>query len=602
MKVFYVSLLILMLGLLSGCNLGSVSSAAPTATPRPTVALQAPELTPTQIKPIESQPTATPILDAPVIAYNDIKEGQLTAPSVANEWVFNAKAGDRVNIILNSQFDSYLEVFAPNGEFIAANDDSGNTLNAALFDLQLKQSGPHTIVIHGFDGAIGGYALALTGGHPTIGGGIVADGDSRTVMLPKQGFKWRYQGRQGAYLTAAIKAQEQVDSRLSLYGPDGNLLAGDDDSGGNLNPEIYEFPLPVDGTYTLQAKAVANTGLVTLNVNSSAQSSGGGPIAMGETRRGTLKPGRSHRWSFTGQTGQIITLNMTSPDFDAFFELRNSQDVILTENFDSQNDAVSTVNLLFPLPADDTYTVLARGLYNDEGGDYDISLKLVDVAPGGGPLVPQTPTQALLSPGQTNAWTFEAAAGTFIAVTVQSDQFDAYIELYGPDDTPLTQDNDSGGGLNAALLDFPITESGKYRLAVKSARTDKNEGGVYEILLTLTESLEFTGRLESGQSQTSAVSKGEQHTWVFEAETGAFITVQMDSDVLDTYLALYDDSGELLTLNDDFSGTNAAIANFVIPEDGRYRIIARPYSAEQEGGYTITLQITDEALSINPSN
>jgi hypothetical protein len=598
MKIFHTILLILILGLVSGCSPGSVSSTAPASTPQPTAVLQ-PEPTSTEIKPIESQPTRTPVLDTPVIAYNEIKEGRLTTPSAVGEWVFNATAGERINIVLNSQFDTYLELLAPDGEFITSSDDSGNNLDAALLDLQLKQSGPHKIRIHGFDGATGEYALALTGGHPTLGGGLLTDGASRTVMISERGFKWRYHGRQGTYLTVSINTQDLVDSYLSLYGPDGKLLTSDDDSGGNLDPELFEFQLPVDGTYTIQVQTIAETGLVTLNINSSTRTSGGGSLTIGTTQTATLKQGHTHEWSFSGTAGQVINLNLNSTDFDTFLEMRNSQGVILAENDDTDDSSDAGLEL-FTLPTNDTFTIIARGLSESDGGDYEISLNEVKVVPGGGPLQPDKLTQALLEPGETNTWSFEADASSFITVNVQSDLLDTYLELYGPDDTLLIEDDDSGGELNAALIDFLLAEDGEYELVVRSARQDRTEGGVYEISLTLTENPVSTGQLLSGEPWTGNLARGDQHTWTFEAKTDTFATVRMESDTLDTYLSLYDSTGALLTLNDDFSDSQAVIANFVIPKDGEYRIIARTYSPEEAGDYTISLEITDEALPLGP--
>ena len=583
----------MILSLLAACNFGLNSSAEPTPIPRPTVALET-EPTATEIKPIESQPAEASTLDTPVIAYNEIKEGQLTSPDEVEEWVFNGQAGERVNIVLNSQFDSYLELYAPDGEFVASNDDSGENLSAALFDLQLKKSGPHTVLVRGYDGATGGYVLALTGGHPTIGGGTLASGDSRAVLLSEEGFKWQYQGQAGTYLTLTLNADEIVDSYLSLYGPDGTLLTSDDDSGGSLNAEIFEFELPVDGVYTIRANTIAEPGLVTLNLTSSSQTSGGGPLTVGVPQTATLKPERTHQWSFAGESGQIINLSMNSTDFDTFLELRNSQDVILAENDDNNRDGTTNSLIdLFLIPAADTYTIVARGLGEADSGDYNITLELVEVLPGGGPLLPDTPTQAPLASGQIDSWVFEAEQNSFIRVEVESDQFDTYLELYGPDEALLTEDDDSGGNLNPALFDFPVTQAGEYRLVVRSAQGDGGEGGVYDILLSISETLASTGELISGQSQTSNLSSDEEHIWTFEAIEGSSITVRMESTTLDTYLSLYDSTGELLTLNDDFEGTNAVIDNFTIPRDGEYRVVARAYSADEEGNYTILLEITE---------
>lgn len=581
-----------MTSLLFACNTTANSSATPTL--RPTVALQ-PAPTEAAIKPIESQPGQSPSgLDMPVITYGEIKEGQLSGPNQIDEWVFNAQAGERVNIMLNSQFDNYLELYGPDNEFITSSDDTGDSLNAGLFDLQLTKSGPHTLRVRGHSGATGGYTLALTGGHPAAGGGTIASGESRTVMLSRQGFKWHFQGRAGDYLTITINADDLIDPQLWLFGPDGTLLAEDDDSGGGLNPEIFEVALPVDGAYTIRAQTADRPGLVTLNLSSSQQASGGGPLAVGSPQTGALKPGRTHQWNFSGQAGQIISLTMNSAEFDTFLELRNSQGVILAENDDASLEGGTNSSIdLFTLPADDTYTVAARSATNNQGGNYNLTLKLVKVAPGGGPLAPDQPVQAVLLPGQTNTWLIKAEAGAFVTIQVQSDLLDSYLELYGPEGTLLAKDDDSGGGLNAALLDFPIEESGEYQLVVKPAREGRNQGGVYNISLSITGDLSATGRLAAGETKEASLSQGEQHTWIIEAAAGDTVTARMESDAIDTYLALYNGNGALLTLNDDFNGSkNAVIDKFIIPAGGQYRLVARAYSAQEAGDYAISLDIT----------
>lgn len=595
-RICLIYLLILAAILASACRSGQAQ--LPATLPLPTATL-IPEPTPTPVKPIESQPTEVPAIDAPTIVYNDIKEGQLEAPQATDDWVFTGQAGERINIVLNSEFDSYLELFAPDGEWIAGNDDNGNGLRAGLFDIPLRKSGPHTIRVRGYDGATGGYALALTGGHPTIGGGVLAGGEARSVLLSPQGFKWRYEGQKDHYLTVSLKAEDQVDTQLTLYGPDGLRLAQDDDSGGGFNPEIFEFQLPEDGSYTIQAQTTRGAGLVTLNLNSSDQLSGGGLLAVGQTQKGMLKPGRSHTWSFEGKAGQIINISMSSANFDTFLELRDAQGAILAENDDSPGGSDALINLL-ALPADGAYTIIARGVSAQAGGEYDLTMKLAKVAAGGGLLTPDRPTQALLTPGQLDTWTFEAPAGSFLTVKLQSELLDTYIELYGPGETLLVEDDDSGGGLNAALLDVMIPEAAEYRLVVKSAR-EEPESGVYTILLAITEDLASTGTLAAGDSLERSLEPGEQHTWTFEAEEDYFVTVRMEAATLDTYLALYNNAGVLLAVNDDFLGKQAAIANFIVPRDDTYRLVARAYSAEEAGDYTISLEVTKEALPLSPS-
>jgi hypothetical protein len=505
-----------------------------------------------------------------------------------------------VSIVLNSQFDSYLELFSPDGELIASNDDSGDKLTAALFDMLLTRTGQHVIKIRGYDGETGPYAIALTGGHPTTGGGALTAGETRNAVLSEQGYKWRYQGQEGDYLSVKVAGEAGTDPFLAIYDPAGTLLVNDDDSGGGLNPEIIDYELPDSGLYTIRAHTINSTGLVTLTLNVERQSSGGGPLVMGKPQTGQLKPGRVHRWNFEGQRGQVVNLSMVSPEFDTFLELRDADDSILTENDDGPDGTNAVINA-FSLPADGAYTVIARSLSNEEAGEYEITLKQVKVAAGGGTLLPDKPVQVSLAPNQIDTWDFTAQAETYVTIAVESDQLDTYLELFGPDDELLTADDDSGGGLNAAILDFPIIVSDTYKVVVKSSRQESGQSGIYEIALAVTDNLTSTGELESGQSVTRDLGAGEQHTWTFSAEEDTFVTVLMNSDTLDTYLALYDDTGELLYVNDDFFAKQAAITNFIVPGDGQYRVIARTYSPEEAGEYTISLRISDEEQQIDPT-
>jgi hypothetical protein len=545
-------------------------------------------------------PSQTPPPNSATITYNEIKAGHLTSPGKSNTWLFEAQAGERVNLVVNSQFDSYLEVYGPDEVLLASNDDSGHSLNAALFEVFVPQTGVYKIVIRGYGAATGDYALALTGGHPATSGGPLQAGEIRPLILSEQGAKWHYEGQKDTYLTITTTAPENLDTFLALYGPDGLLLITDDDSGGNLNAEIFEFQLPVNGTFTIRANTIGPSGLVTLTLSSADKVAGGGALLIGPSQSGTLRPGRVQRWTFSGEAGQVVEVSLTSADFDTFLELRDSQDNILAENDDFAGSTNSGLER-FVLPANDTYTVVTRALSEAAGGEYALSLKLAKIPAGGGPLRPDTPTEAILWPGQSNRWTFAAAENTFVSLSTQSDLVDTYLELYDPQGELIAADDDSGGDLNAAVLDFPIQEAGEYAVVVRLAEPEAEGGGGYTIVLSLAENLETQGQILSGETKADSLAAGEQHSWTFEAVTDDFVTIQMKSDTLDTHLSLYNSAGTLLTLNDDFLGKQAAIVNFVIPAEGVYRVVARAYSAAEAGDYTLSLDISPETFSLEPS-
>lgn len=65
---------------------------------------------------------------------------------------------------------------------------------------------------------------------------------------------WTFNGTAGQTVTIQGNAAggDSTDPRVNLLGPDGTLLAGDDDSGQDANALISSFTLPANGQYTIQ--------------------------------------------------------------------------------------------------------------------------------------------------------------------------------------------------------------------------------------------------------------------------------------------------------------------------------------------------------------
>lgn len=83
-----------------------------------------------------------------------------------DRWEFSASAGDVAQISMNraqfeSSIDPYLMLLAPDGQWLAADDDSGGSLNAYL-EVTLPSSGVYAIIAAPFDAnSNGAYTLSL---------------------------------------------------------------------------------------------------------------------------------------------------------------------------------------------------------------------------------------------------------------------------------------------------------------------------------------------------------------------------------------------------------------------------------------------------------
>jgi hypothetical protein len=76
-----------------------------------------------------------------------------------------------------------------------------------------------------------------------------------------------FQGAAGERIRLRVTAQpgSALDSVAAVLGPEGQVLAEDDDSGGNLNPYL-EVTLPADGTYTVRINGYLSSGDFVLTI------------------------------------------------------------------------------------------------------------------------------------------------------------------------------------------------------------------------------------------------------------------------------------------------------------------------------------------------
>lgn len=76
-----------------------------------------------------------------------------------------------------------------------------------------------------------------------------------------------------------------------------------------------------------------------------------------------------------------------------------------------------------------------------------------------------------LTLGETAAWTFVGAAGDVVSISAEAvvlTQMDTFLELYGPDGSRLTGDDDSGEASNALIEQFALPTDGTYTIEISS--------------------------------------------------------------------------------------------------------------------------------------
>jgi hypothetical protein len=202
--------------------------------------------------------------------------------------------------------------------------------------------------------------------------------------------------------------------------------------------------------------------------------------------------------------------------------------------------------------------------------------------------------------GGAQLWSYFGRAGEIVTIRANAERpangasereqrerelLDTYLVVYAPDGTDLAMANDiEPGALTDSLIqDLALPASGRYAIEVRS--WEDRTGGVYTLKLITEQGIVF------GETVSGTVEAREHHPWTFDGTAGMTVTIEMDrhDSELDPYLALLGPGGtELVTDDDSGEGTNSRIEGFVLPETGRYTILAQGYG-NSSGAYTLAL-------------
>lgn len=276
---------------------------------------------PTNIQPIN---TGSPT-QMGQIAINQQVSGNLTTMDgrwdnkPTQTWAFACQTGQAFQMNVLSTWDNYAIVIDPMGNVVGRDDDSGEGLNARVehtcamtgvyrLGVTTYQSsttpGSYTMQIQGVamatpmntpvpmaaptspvtQSAPGATMPAAAAASLPITGGIPAPGQvgSVTVGTNVQGRLetgdqrmndgtwadvWQFQGMQGQRIIIELRSEE-FDTYVQLLDAQGNRLAEDDDSLGNLDSKV-EFTLPAAGMYQIVVNNFSDerrAGIYTLSV------------------------------------------------------------------------------------------------------------------------------------------------------------------------------------------------------------------------------------------------------------------------------------------------------------------------------------------------
>jgi hypothetical protein len=166
-----------------------------------------------------------------------------------------------------SGLDSIVKLIGgPQWRTVATDSDSAGYPDAYLV-AELPFSGPYIILAQGVEPSTGAYGLDLNLSAPKIfppdvEGGLLGSSDSVRgfIQFPGDEDRFTFDARAGQIIYLSMWRQQlsDVDSRLVLIAPGGNVLAMDDDSLTGRDA-LISLQLPQTGTYVVIASGALDT-------------------------------------------------------------------------------------------------------------------------------------------------------------------------------------------------------------------------------------------------------------------------------------------------------------------------------------------------------
>ncbi len=360
-------------------------------------------------------------------------------------------------------------------------------------------------------------------------------------------------------------------------------------------------------------------------------------ITMGQTIQGILDSGSLKlddgsyynliRYDSPGN--ETIVILYQSPDFDTYLMLGTLNDGAF-ESIASDDDGGGGTDsrIEHTLTNAGTYYIRANTLGADETGSYTLSLQR------GGASAPVTATRTStgsirnLPIGETiseeltsdnemlqdssyaQRYRVQLAAGQQVQITLQGDDFDAYLMLLDDEGTIVAKDDDSAGGTDARI-NYTSAKTGPHIIIVNSL--GKQEEGAFALFVEHIggpqagdeSEPELTIRpITIGQTVTGTLSAISPvlddgtfyDVYTFTGVPNTTITIQLESSDFDSYLTLGSFSDQELTQlesDDDSGGGTNSLITYLIPDSGFYVIRVNTLSQGESGTYKLSVMPTN---------
>ena len=468
----------------------------------------------------------------------------------------------------------------------------------------LTNAGTYTILVDPSGASTGGATLTLYDVPPDSTGAItVGTPATVTTTTPGQNANRTFSGVAGQRVSLNLTNSTfaaNACNKLSIENPDGTTLASNTCFIGSafIEPQT----LPSSGVYRVVVDpADASTGSATLTLYDVPADSSGS-IAFGSAQTVTLgTPGQNAERTFTGTSGQRISLNVSSVSFGANYScgskvfIYRPDGTTLGSQTCVQPPAGSFIDTM-TLNATGTYRVVVDPTGGNTGG---ATLTLYDVPPdsSGSIAFGSAQTVTLGTPGQNAERTFTGTSGQRISLNVSSVSFGANyscgskVFIYRPDGTTLGSQTCVQPPAGSFIDTMTLNATGTYRVVVDP--TGGNTGGATLTLYDVP--ADDSGTIAIGGASTTMTlsTPGQNGTRSFSGTSGQQLTLTLSavtiagSTCCSAKVSIQKPDGSNLVAPTSF-GTSGKTINTQLTATGTHTIKIDPQGAAT-GSATLSL-------------
>lgn len=315
----------------------------------------------------------------------------------------------QIDLVRNdNNMDPYLKLQDANGKDLAQDDDGGGNLNSRIKYTPL-QDAEFRIVATALGSGQGAFTLSVAKvgvAAPAAKAGPLSfkDGENRIninstldntdpAIGPNNGPGKTFTLKMSKgirYTIDLVRNDNAMDPYLKLADPTGNVVAEDDDGGGNLNSRIQITPKD-DGEYKIIATSLNNNGgNFTLSVEKAggAVRKGKGDAKINDVPQGGLnikgeltadddlgavrQGAYSQVHSVRLKAGKTYAVSLESTAFDSFLRIEDSKGNNLAEDDDGGNGSDALIQ--FRAPEDGVYRIIATTFGQRQTGEFKLSV------------------------------------------------------------------------------------------------------------------------------------------------------------------------------------------------------------------------------------